>query len=99
MCIKNFPEDTKFSRMGGEDDHDQKKQARGARSLGKIPKYCNKKKPEKQIFYLEIDFPSVKFFQLKTILNQSEEKWKIALFSLFKEIKGDYRELKTVQKV
>ena len=53
-----------------------KKQARGARSLGKFPKYDNKKKSEKQFFYPERDFPSVKFFQLKTILNQSEEKSK-----------------------
>ena len=49
---------------------------RGARSLGKFPKYCNKKKSEKQIIYPERDFPSVKFFELKTILNQSEEKSK-----------------------
>ena len=53
-----------------------KKQARGARSLVKFPKYRNKKKSEKQIFYPERDFPRVKFFQLKTILNQSEEKSK-----------------------
>ena len=33
------------------------------------------KKSEKQIFYPERDFPSVKFFQLK-ILNKSEEKSK-----------------------
>ena len=51
-------------------------QARGARSLGKFPKYRNKKKSEKQIFYPEKDFPSVKFFHLKTILNESEEKSK-----------------------
>ena len=74
-------------------------QARGARSLGKFPKYCNKKKSEKQFSFPERDFPSVKFIQLKTILNQSEESLKTALFSLFKEIKGDYRGLKTVQKV
>ena len=53
-----------------------KKQARSASSLGKFPKYCSKKKSEKQIFYPERDFPSVKFFQLKTILNQSEEMLK-----------------------
>ena len=33
-------------------------------------------KSEKQIFYPERDFSSVEFFQLKTILNQSEEKSK-----------------------
>ena len=52
------------------------KQARRARSLGKFPKYCNKKKSEKQIFYPERDFACVKFFQLKTILKQSKEKLK-----------------------
>ena len=60
-----------------------KKQARGARSLGKFPKYCNKKKSKKQFFSPEIDFPSVKFFQLKTILNQSEEKSKNRIIEPF----------------
>ena len=52
------------------------KQARGARSLGKFPKYRNKKKSEKQIFYPERDFPSLKIV-LSTENNfeqQSEEK-------------------------
>ena len=61
----------------------QIKQACGARSLGKFPKYCNKKKSEKQNFLPERDFQSVKFFQLKTILNQSEEKSKNRIIEPF----------------
>ena len=35
-----------------------------------------RKSQKNNFFYPERDFPSVKFFQLKTILNQSEEKSK-----------------------
>ena len=36
---------------------------------------------------------------MKTILKQSEEKSKTALFRFFKKIKGDYSGLKAIQKV
>ena len=44
-------------------------------------------------------YPKRELKELKTILNQSEEKSKTALFSFFKKMKGGYRGLKTVQKV
>ena len=70
--------------------------------LGLLANFLNiviRKKQKNKFFTLKEIFQVWNSFNWKQFWTNLKKIWNTALFSLFKEIKGDYKGLKTVQKV